>query len=76
MEEPDEIASEAKELENSSRAHMEHHVIFARGVTLFQVAIAIAAIAVLTKRRRFWMVALAFGVGGLGFLLQGLLLGS
>jgi len=62
--EQDAISAEAKEMEDSSRAHMAHHVIFARGVTLFQVAIAIAAIAVLTRRRRFWMVALAFGLGG------------
>jgi hypothetical protein len=74
--EQDAIASEAKEMENSSRNHMAHHVIFARGVTLFQVAIAIAAISVLTRRRRFWIVALTFGLGGLGFLLQGLLISS
>jgi len=72
----DEISGEAKALEASSRSHMEHHVILARGVTLFQVAIGIAAIAVLTRRRRFWFVALAFGLGGVGFLLQGLLLSS
>jgi hypothetical protein len=72
----DEISTEAKELEKASSSHMEHHVIFARGVTLFQVAIGIAAIAVLTRRRRFWFVALAFGLGGVGFLLQGLLLSS
>jgi Domain of unknown function (DUF4337) len=74
--EQDEISTEAKELEKASSSHMEHHVIFARGVTLFQVAIGIAAISVLTRRRRFWFVALAFGLGGVGFLLQGLLLAS
>jgi hypothetical protein len=70
--EQEEISNQAKEMETSSQEHLEHHVVLARGVTLFQVAIAIAAISILTKRRRFWLVSLAFGVGGLAFLLQGI----
>jgi hypothetical protein len=70
--EQEEISNQAKEMESSSQNHLQHH---ARGVTLFQVAIAIAAISILTKRRRFWLVSLAFGVGGLAFLLQGILFG-
>jgi hypothetical protein len=73
-EQQEEISKEAKEKEHASESHLHHHVIFARGVTLFQVAIAVAAIAVLTRRRRFWFVGLAFGLGGLIFLAQGLLL--
>jgi hypothetical protein len=46
-------------------------VILARGVTMFQIAIAVAAISVLTKRTRFWYVALGFAVVGLFFLVQG-----
>jgi hypothetical protein len=68
----EEISRQAKELESSSQNHLEHHVVLARGVTLFQVAIAVAAISILTKRKRFWIVSLAFGVGGLAFLAQGL----
>jgi hypothetical protein len=68
----EEISSQAKEMEISSQSHLSHHVILARGVTLFQVAIAIAAISILTKKRRFWFVSLAFGLGGIGFLIQGL----
>ena len=41
---------------------------------MFQVAIAIGAISVLTKRRGFWFVALAFGAFGVGFLVWGLIL--
>ena len=40
---------------------------------MFQVAIAIAAVSVLAKRRRFWYVALISSVVGVGFLGQGLI---
>ena len=53
--EQDEISREAVEKEEKSESHLQHHIVLARGVTLFQVAIAIAAISVLTKRRRFWL---------------------
>jgi len=38
-------------------------------VTMFQIAIAIAAISALTKKRRFWIVSLVFGLVGCAFLL-------
>jgi hypothetical protein len=38
---------------------------------MFQVAIAVAAISVLTKRRRFWLISIAFGLIGIAFLIQG-----
>jgi hypothetical protein len=69
------ISAQAKALEKSSEEHLHRHVVFARAVTLFQVAIAVAAISVLTNRRRFWMVSLAFGAAGALFLLQGALAG-
>lgn len=59
------ISAEAKELEASSRRHLRTHQIFAAAVTLFQVAIGIAAIAALTRKRRFWLVSMSFGVCGL-----------
>jgi len=73
--EQDEIAAEAKEKEQASEEHLHRHVIFARGVTLFQIAIAVGAISVLTNRRAFWYVSLSFGVVGLYFLGQGWLAG-
>jgi hypothetical protein len=60
----------ANEKQKSSEDHLARHVILARGVTMFQIAIAIAAISALTKRRRFWIVSLCFGAIGLVFLLQ------
>lgn len=73
--EQEEIKKDADEKQKSSEAHLRHHVILARAVTMFQVAIAVAAISALTRRRRFWFVSVCFGVAGIAFLLQGLLAG-
>jgi hypothetical protein len=43
---------------------------------LFQVAIAIGAISVLTHKRTFWYVSLVFGAIGMLFMIQALLLHS
>lgn len=67
------IMEKAKELEEKAEAHLKTHLIFARAVTFFQISIAIGAIAVLTKRRGFWVVSLAFGAVGVVFLIQGFL---
>jgi Domain of unknown function (DUF4337) len=69
--EQDEIAAEANEKEHSAGMHLGRHVVFARGVTLFQTAIAVGAISALTNRRAFWFVSLVFGLPGLLFLVQG-----
>lgn len=71
--EMDEISAEAKEREKIASQHLHVHEILARSVTLFQVSIAVSAIALLTKRRKFWYLSLGFGSLGLGFLIQGLL---
>lgn len=71
----DDIAAEANERQRSAEAHLGRHVVFARAVTLFQIAIAIGAISALTNRRGFWFLSLAFGLGGVVFLVQGWLAG-
>jgi len=68
-----EIRETAERHEKAAEAHMHTHVIFARGVTFFQIAISIAAISILTKQRMFWAVSLGFGVLGIFSLLHGLL---
>jgi uncharacterized protein DUF4337 len=68
-----EIRRQAEELQAGARRHLERHVVLARGVTLFQIAIAIAAIAILTKRWLFWSISLLAGVIGVGFLVWALL---
>jgi heme/copper-type cytochrome/quinol oxidase subunit 4 len=67
----DDIAAEASEKEHASEAHLQTHVVFARAVTLFQIAIAIGAIAALTNRRPFWFVSMALGAVGIYFLITG-----
>jgi Domain of unknown function (DUF4337) len=71
-EEQKEIKKTAEEKQEISEFHLRHHVILARGVTMFQIAIAIAAIAILTKRRSFWVLSMVLGVIGSISLLHGI----
>lgn len=68
----EEIKKEADALQEESSAHLRHHSAMARSVTMFQVAIAVGAIAVLTRRKHFWCGSIAFGAVGVCFFLQGL----
>ncbi|MEY2503943.1 MAG: hypothetical protein QOG27_223 [Verrucomicrobiota bacterium] len=72
QEEQVEIKREAEQKQGEAKSNFHKHETFARGVTMFQIAIAIAAISALTKKRRFWYVSLVFGLAGLVFLLLGL----
>jgi len=67
---------QAKEKETESEAHVRKHLPLSLALTMFQVAIAIGAISVLTKFRTFWYVSIALGVAGAGFLTWGLLAGQ
>jgi hypothetical protein len=66
--EQEEIKSEAEHKEAAAKSNFHKHEIFAGGVTMFQIAIAIAAISALTKIRPFWIVSLLFGGAGCVFL--------
>lgn len=66
-----EIKREAEHKQAEAKASFHKHEVFARSVTMFQIAIAIAAISALTKRRRFWLVSLVFGLAGAVFLVLG-----
>jgi uncharacterized membrane protein len=71
--EKEEIKKTAQEAERESEAHLSKHVPLSRAVTAFQIAIAISAIAVLTRRKMLWYGGLLLTVGGLFFLLLGIL---
>jgi hypothetical protein len=71
QEEQAEIKREAEHKQAEAKANFHKHEVFARSVTMFQIAIAIAAISALTKRRRFWFVSMGFGLAGLVFLVLG-----
>jgi uncharacterized protein DUF4337 len=66
--EQEQIKSEAEHKEAAAKSNFHKHEVFARGVTMFQIAIAIAAISALTRKRRFWIVSLVFGGVGCVFL--------
>jgi len=66
--EQEQIKSEAEHKEAAAKSNFHKHEVFARGVTMFQIAIAIAAISALTRRRKFWIVSLLFGIVGCVFL--------
>src|SRR6516165_10592452 len=68
-------ALETKVEASNQRAErlLEHHHRFAIAVTLFQIAIALSAIAALTKRKALWMVGLAASAAGLALFLRGFL---
>lgn len=67
--EQEEIKSLAERKEAAAKSNFHQHEVFARGVTMFQIAIAIAAISALTRKRRFWIVSLLFGGAGCVFVI-------
>ena len=71
-EEQEKIQEKAREYEAESSEHLKIHEILARAVTLFQVSIAIAAIAVLTKKRNFFFISLITSLIALVFFIQAL----
>ena len=73
QEEQAEIKKEAEHKEAEAKTNFHKHEVFARGVTMFQVAIAIAAISALTKRRLYWIVSMIVGGAGCVFLVLGFL---
>ena len=72
--EQEEIKKIADEKVHAAKEHLEKHEVLARGVTLYQVAIAMIAITVLTRRKHFLLLAGALGVVASYFLVTGLLM--
>jgi alpha-galactosidase/6-phospho-beta-glucosidase family protein len=67
-----EIKKEAEAAESASHQHLEHHAILARAVTLFQISIAISAIAILTRKKILWFAGLGISCVGLFYFISGL----
>jgi Domain of unknown function (DUF4337) len=70
--EQEEIKGVAEKKQHESESHLRHHAVLSRSLTMFQVGIAIGAIAVLTKHRGFWMASLGFSLVGLLFFVWGI----
>ncbi|TMQ02904.1 MAG: DUF4337 domain-containing protein [Deltaproteobacteria bacterium] len=78
--ETEEIQKRAKDYEDKvkdnnerSGALMERHHRYAIAVTLLQIAIALSAIAALTRRKPLWFLGLAVSAAGLGMFVRGLM---
>ena len=68
-----EIQKTAEEDDKLSEEHLHRHEILSRAVTMFQIAIAISAISILTRKRYLWWASMALSAVGIVFLVQGLL---
>ena len=66
------IKQAAEEAEKLSEQHLGRHVPLASAVTAFQIAIAISAISLLTRRKQFWYMGLLLMLAGVGFLIAGI----
>jgi uncharacterized membrane protein len=56
----------------AAEAHLEQHPHAALGVTFFQIAIALAAMSALLRRKSFWALSLLLTAAGTVFFGQGL----
>ncbi len=66
--------AERDKLMGVSRAHEHHHHWLTAGATLLEIGIAICTVAIITRRKAFWLGSIGLGVAGLlvaalGFLL-------
>ncbi len=72
--EQEHIKKVAESLKEESEKHIEIHEVLARAVTIFQIAIAISAITILTRRKPLWFLSLGLTVLGIWFLGTGLMM--
>jgi hypothetical protein len=68
----EDFEKKAEDADTESEHLLHTHHEYAKSVTIFQVAIALAAIAALTKRKPMWLVSMATGLFGVFFFLRGL----
>lgn len=71
--EGEEIKKIAEEHQQESARHLDKHIVLARAVTLFQIAIAISAIAILTRKKFLWYSGMGLALGGVVLFLLGVL---
>jgi len=71
--EKEDIKKQAEEFQEKSEKQLGIHVTLSKAVTIFQIAIAIAAISILTRRRSLWYGSIALTLVGTVFLLMGII---
>ncbi len=64
------IKENAEGFEKKSETLLEQHIVLARSVTLFQIAIAISAISILTRKKILWYAAILLALVGIGFFIS------
>ena len=67
----EELGKEAHEETELSGRSLEHHHRFAYAVTMFQVSIALAAVAALSREKAIWLVGLMISILGIVYFLDG-----
>ena len=63
-EEQKDIMKEAQGKEKESKEHLTLHNALSKGVTVFQISIAICAISALTRRKWLWYGSILLGIAG------------
>ncbi|HTQ65531.1 MAG TPA: DUF4337 family protein [Puia sp.] len=71
--EKEDIRQKAEEEEKKSEEHLQTHVTLSKAVTIFQIAIALSAIAILTRKKPLWYGSLILTVVGAVFLFWGII---
>lgn len=71
--EEEEIKIQAEQFEKSSEIKLDKHSWLAKAVTFFQIAIAISAISILSKKTILWYVGILLALVGLGFFITGII---
>ena len=74
QQEQDEIQGKAKAYESERDGAAKHGPPLGTGIAALQIAIALASVCMITKRKSMWAASGALGAGGLGYLVYGLFL--
>ncbi|HYL98549.1 MAG TPA: DUF4337 family protein [Blastocatellia bacterium] len=64
------ISEDAESKDHESEQAVHTHEFFSYAVTIFQIATAIGAIAVLVKKKYLWYMSLTLGAGGLALVIK------
>jgi hypothetical protein len=74
QQEQDAIQHKAQTLEAERDEAAKHGPPLGTGIAALQIAIALASVCLITKRKAMWAASAALGAGGLGYLVYGLFL--
>jgi hypothetical protein len=66
------IQKEAAKSMEESELHLDRHVTLALCVSIFQISIAISAIAMLTRRKFLWYGSMVFSLAGVALFIWGM----